>query len=80
MPVAHRPGVPARPRGARLGHRLDLQALLDACTDPAYGAQVVAVGSDRPGVEGSSGPGRSGVPTFVRQVSAAPSRPTGTGS
>ena len=29
-----------------------LQALLDACADPAYGAQVVAVGADRDGIAG----------------------------
>jgi phosphoribosylglycinamide formyltransferase-1 len=45
-----------------------LQALLDACTDPAYGVQVVAVGSDRPGVEGLARAERHGVPTFVEQL------------
>ena len=75
MPVVHRPGVPARLVVLISGTGSILQALLDACTDPAYGAQVVAVGSDRPGVEGLERAGRSGVPTFVRQVSAAPSRP-----
>ena len=75
MPVAHRPGAPARLVVLVSGTGSILQALLDACTDPAYGAQVVAVGSDRPGVEGLERAGRSGVPTFVRQVSAAPSRP-----
>jgi phosphoribosylglycinamide formyltransferase-1 len=75
MPVVHRPGVPARLVVLVSGTGSILQALLDACTDPAYGAQVVAVGSDRPGVEGLERAGRSGVPTFVRPVSAAPSRP-----
>jgi phosphoribosylglycinamide formyltransferase-1 len=75
MPVVHRPGVPARLVVLISGTGSILQALLDACTDPAYGAQVVAVGSDRPGVEGLERAGRSGVPTFVRQVSAASTRP-----
>ena len=32
------------------GAGTNLQALLDACADPGYGAQVVAVGADRSGV------------------------------
>lgn len=50
------------------GSGTTLQALLDACADPAYGAQVVAVGSDRPDVEGLRRAGRAGVPTFVLRV------------
>lgn len=42
-----------------------LQALLDAARDPAYGGVIVAVGSDRPDVEGLRRAERSGVPTFV---------------
>ena len=34
------------------GAGTNLQALLDACADPAYGARVVAVGADRDGIEG----------------------------
>ena len=45
-----------------------LQALLDACADPTYGAQVVAVGSDRPGVAGLERAERAGVPTFVHPL------------
>lgn len=51
-----------------------LQALLDACADPAFGAQIVAVGADR---EGTGGVGRAkaaGVPTFVRQLADSPDR------
>jgi phosphoribosylglycinamide formyltransferase 1 len=47
----------------------NLQALLDACADPAYGAEVVVVGSDRDGIEGLSRAGRAGVPTFSLPVS-----------
>ncbi len=50
------------------GAGTNLQALLDACTDPAYGAQVVAVGADRPGIEGLTRAEAAGVPTFVRCV------------
>lgn len=42
-----------------------LQALLDACADPAYGAVVVAVGADRDGIAGLDRAVASGVPTFV---------------
>jgi formyltetrahydrofolate-dependent phosphoribosylglycinamide formyltransferase len=47
------------------GSGSNLQALLDACADPAFGARVVAVGSDRPGVTGLDRAGAAGVPTFV---------------
>jgi phosphoribosylglycinamide formyltransferase-1 len=50
------------------GAGTNLQALLDACEDPAYGASVVAVGADRDGIEGLARADRAGVPTFVRKV------------
>ena len=50
------------------GAGTNLQALLDACTDPAYGAQVVAVGADRDGIEGLARAERAGVPTFVHRL------------
>ena len=50
------------------GTGTNLQALLDACADPGYGAQVVAVGADRDGIEGLSRAERAGVPTFVCRV------------
>lgn len=56
------------------GSGTNLQALLDACSDPAYGARVVAVGADRDGIEGLARAERSGVTTFVRPLSDAPSR------
>ncbi|MGI9157277.1 MAG: phosphoribosylglycinamide formyltransferase [Marmoricola sp.] len=46
----------------------NLQALLDACTDPAYGATVVAVGADRDGIEGHARAECAGVRTFVHRV------------
>ena len=50
------------------GSGTNLQALLDACADPAYGAKVAAVGADRDGIEGLERAERAGVPTFVRRV------------
>lgn len=51
-----------------------LQALLDACVDPAYGAGVVVVGADRPGIEGLERAARAGVPSFVLPVGDHPDR------
>ncbi len=50
------------------GTGTNLQALLDACADRAYGAEVVAVGADRDGIEGLARAERAGVPTFVCRV------------
>ena len=47
------------------GSGTNLQALLDACADEEYGAEVVAVGSDRPGVTGLARAEAAGVPTFT---------------
>jgi phosphoribosylglycinamide formyltransferase-1 len=51
------------------GAGTNLQALIDACADPAYGARVVAVGADRDGIEGLARADRAGIPTFVKKVS-----------
>jgi phosphoribosylglycinamide formyltransferase-1 len=56
------------------GAGTNLQALLDATADPAYGARVVAVGSDRTGIEGLARAERLDVPTFVCRVRDHPSR------
>ncbi len=56
------------------GAGTNLQALLDACSDPAYGAAVVAVGADRHGIEGLARAERAGVPTFVCRVGDHPTR------
>lgn len=50
------------------GSGTNLQALLDACGDPGYGATVVAVGADRDGIEGLARAERAGIPTFVHRV------------
>jgi phosphoribosylglycinamide formyltransferase-1 len=62
------PASPARLVVLVSGAGTNLQALLDACTDPAYGARVVAVGADREGIEGLRRAERAGVPTFVHRV------------
>jgi len=51
-----------------------LQALMDACADPAYGAKIVAVGSDRQNISGLDRAVAAGIPTFVQAVSDHPSR------
>lgn len=68
MPIPATDAAPARLVVLVSGGGTNLQALLDATADPAYGAQVVAVGSDRPGVEGLARAERAGVPTFVLRV------------
>lgn len=51
-----------------------LQALLDACASPDFGAQVVAVGADRAGTGGEARAQAAGIPTFVRRVKDSPDR------
>jgi phosphoribosylglycinamide formyltransferase 1 len=52
----------------------NLQALLDATADPAYGAEVVAVGADRPGIPALDKADAAGVPSFVLRVADFPDR------
>ncbi|MER5701276.1 phosphoribosylglycinamide formyltransferase [Micromonospora sp. NPDC002296] len=56
------------------GSGSNLQALLDATADPAYGGRVVAVGADRDGIAGLDRAAAAGVPTFVERVSDHPTR------
>lgn len=56
------------------GAGTNLQALLDACADPAFGAAVVAVGADREGIEGLARADRAGIPTFVVRLTDHDSR------
>jgi len=56
------------------GSGTNLQALLDATGDPAYGARVVAVGADRDDIEGLRRAERFGGETFVHRVRDFPSR------
>nr|WP_202498088.1 phosphoribosylglycinamide formyltransferase [Streptomyces sp. SID5469] len=53
------------------GSGTNLQALLDAIEAQgieAYGAEIVAVGADRDGIEGLARAERAALPTFVRRV------------
>jgi phosphoribosylglycinamide formyltransferase-1 len=56
------------------GSGSNLQALLDATSDPAYGARIVAVGADRYGIAGLDRAAAAGIPTFVDRVPAYPHR------
>ncbi len=56
------------------GSGTNLQALVDASTDPSYGARVVAVGADRDGIEGVARAERHGLPAFVHRLGDAPTR------
>jgi len=57
------------------GSGTNLQALLDACADPAYGAAVVAVGADRDKIEGLERASRHGIPAFVVKLADYGTRP-----
>jgi phosphoribosylglycinamide formyltransferase 1 len=50
------------------GEGTNLQALLEACADPAYGASVVAVGADREDIGALRRAQRAGIPAFVLKV------------
>jgi phosphoribosylglycinamide formyltransferase-1 len=71
------PAVPETPLRVVVlvsGTGTNLQALLDAAADPAYGAEVVAVGADRSDIEGLARAVRAGVPTFSHRVADFESR------
>jgi phosphoribosylglycinamide formyltransferase-1 len=68
------PTAPARLVVLVSGAGTNLQALIDACADPAYGARVVAVGADRDDIEGLARAERAGIPTFVRKLGQSSSR------
>ena len=51
------------------GEGTNLQALIDACRDDDYGAQVVAVGADRGAIKALSRAERAGIPTFTVRLS-----------
>ena len=57
--------LPARLVVLASGSGTTLQALLDAARDDAYGARVVAVGSDRPGARALERARAAGVPAAV---------------
>ena len=67
MPTENRP---ARTRLVVLvsGAGTNLAALLEACADPTYPAEVVAVGADRDGILALDRARAAGVPTYVLRV------------
>lgn len=81
MTTSTGPVPPARPASST--HRLvvlvsgsgsNLQALLDVHDDPAYGARVVGVVSDRPDVQALERARAAGVPTAVVRLGDFPDR------
>ncbi|MFC8453674.1 phosphoribosylglycinamide formyltransferase [Kitasatospora sp. NPDC057223] len=56
------------------GSGTNLQALIDAAADPAYGAVILAVGADRDGIAGLERAERAGLPVFVHRVKDFPAR------
>jgi phosphoribosylglycinamide formyltransferase 1 len=50
------------------GNGSTLQSLIDAAADPAFGAGIVAVGTDRPDIESLRRAERAGIPTFTQRV------------
>ncbi|KUN84406.1 phosphoribosylglycinamide formyltransferase [Streptomyces griseoruber] len=69
--MAAKPSVAKRLVVLVSGSGTNLQALLDeiaATGAEAYGAEIVAVGADRDGIEGLARAERAGIPTFVTKV------------
>jgi phosphoribosylglycinamide formyltransferase-1 len=56
------------------GAGTNLQALIDASGDPAYGADIVAVGADREGIPGPDRAKAANIPTFTVKVGDFPTR------
>jgi phosphoribosylglycinamide formyltransferase-1 len=73
-PPIEETALPARLAVLVSGAGTNLQALLDACADPGYGATVVVVGADRDGIEALVRAQRAGVATFSLRVADFPDR------
>ncbi|HEX3513348.1 MAG TPA: phosphoribosylglycinamide formyltransferase [Trebonia sp.] len=56
------------------GAGTNLQALIDASSDPAYGAAIVAVGADRDSIAGLDRAKAANIPTFITRVGDFPTR------
>jgi phosphoribosylglycinamide formyltransferase 1 len=56
------------------GAGTNLQAIIDAGNDPAYGARVVAVGADRDSIAALDRAKEANIPTFVLKVRDFPTR------
>lgn len=61
--------MPARLVVLASGAGTTLQAVLDACRSPAFGAEVVAVGTDRPDTGAERRAATAGVPVWTEQLS-----------
>jgi phosphoribosylglycinamide formyltransferase 1 len=68
--VSHHPAPTSPARLAVLvsGAGSNLQALLEACADPSYGAAVVVVGAERDGIRALDVAAAAGVPSFVERI------------
>jgi len=56
------------------GAGTNLQALIDACADPGYGARIVAVGADRDDIGGLERAAKANIPTFTVRLADFGSR------
>jgi phosphoribosylglycinamide formyltransferase 1 len=56
------------------GAGTNLQALIDASHDPAYGAAIVAVGADRGGIAALGRASEANIPAFTLKVGDFPTR------
>jgi phosphoribosylglycinamide formyltransferase-1 len=71
------PAGPTEPTGIVVlisGSGTNLQALIDATADPAYGVRILAVGADRAGITGLHRAAAAGIPAFVCRVEDHDSR------
>ena len=66
--------MPARLVVLVSGEGTNLQALIDACRDADYGAQVVAVGADRAGINALNRATEAGIETFTVRLKDHPTR------
>ncbi|HEX8006973.1 MAG TPA: phosphoribosylglycinamide formyltransferase, partial [Trebonia sp.] len=56
------------------GEGTNMQALIDACARPDYGATIVAVGADRENIRALDRAAAAGIPRFVLKVRDFPAR------
>jgi phosphoribosylglycinamide formyltransferase-1 len=68
------PRTPARLVVLVSGSGTNLQALIDASTEPDYGVEIVAVGADRDGIEGLARAERHAIETVVLRPAAVDDR------
>jgi phosphoribosylglycinamide formyltransferase-1 len=66
--------VPARLVVLASGAGTTLQAVIDACRAPSFGAEVVAVGTDRPGTRAEQRATEAGIPAWTIELPDFPSR------